>query len=148
MNWWSLVTSANWLMRAWSISNHSPTPSSLPIDAWNSANAFSALVLMARTLQRSFTCVDRLAAGRRDSPPAPALLSLPEITRRTFQSGARADRVSQDRERVARDDALARIHVADTLQATAGAHAGFQGSERVGGGDAFAVVRIAARFAA
>src|SRR3954464_12245955 len=50
MNWWSWVTSANWLIWSCVTSNHSPVPSSFPTSAWNSLNALAAASPIRRTL--------------------------------------------------------------------------------------------------
>src|SRR6476620_6444686 len=60
MNWWSSVTSANWSIRSWVTSIHSPVPSVSPTAARYFSYAFSAFVAMAQTLCR------RAYAGHQD----------------------------------------------------------------------------------
>src|SRR5688500_6555707 len=66
MNWWSWVTSANPSIWAWVTSNHSPVPSSLPMSARNSSNAFAAASLMSPDpRQTSASAEPRLRAAPR-----------------------------------------------------------------------------------
>src|SRR3954447_8080323 len=60
MNWWSIVTSANWLMRSCVIWNQSPAPSASPTADLNSSYAASALLIWIRPL-RSLECTTRMS---------------------------------------------------------------------------------------
>src|SRR5690242_9947379 len=73
MNWWSCVTSANWLICSCVTWNHSPVPSSLPTSAWNSGSALAADSLMDATLCERAALDRRRSRGPHGARPTPGV---------------------------------------------------------------------------